>query len=150
MVSRSTVDGFLSEKKFAVVGASRSGSKFGNMVLKELGGKGYTMYPIHPEADAIGDTRCFRSYADLPEPVNAAFIAVSPKKSAAAVRAAHEAGVKRIWIQQGAQSDEAVAFCTEHGIAAVTRQCIMMYAEPVDSIHKFHRFLKRLFGRMPQ
>lgn len=149
MVSRSTVERFLAEKKFAVVGASRSGRKFGNMVLKELGDKGYTMYPIHPEADAIGEARCFRSYADLPEPVSAAFIAVSPKKTAAAVREAHEGGVKRVWIQQGAHSDEAVTFCNEHGIEYVTRQCILMYTDPVQSIHKFHRFLNRLFGRMP-
>jgi predicted CoA-binding protein len=150
MVSRSTVEGFLSEKKFAVVGASRSGGKIGNAVLTDLGPKGYTLYPIHPEADSVGDVKCYRSYADLPEPVNAAFIAVARDKSAAAVRQAHEAGVRRVWIQQGADSPEAVAYCTEHGLEAVTHECIFMFAEPVGSLHKLHRFFNRLFGRMPK
>ena len=149
MASMSEVEGFLSEKKFAVVGASRSGGKFGNSVLTDLADKGYTMYAIHPEADTVGGVKSYRSYADLPEPVNAALIAVAPGKSADAVRQAHEAGVKRVWIQQGAQSDEAIAFCDEHDMVAVTRECIFMFADPVESIHKFHRFLKRLFGRMP-
>jgi predicted CoA-binding protein len=81
--------------------------------------------------------------------VNAAFIAVAPAKCATAVRQAHDAGVKRVWIQQGAQSDEAVAFCEEHGMEAITKLCILMFAEPVGPLHKFHRFFKQLFGRMP-
>jgi uncharacterized protein len=150
MASKAAIEGFLSEKKIAVIGASRSSQKMGNIVLTELGPKGYELYPIHPEADSVGDVKSYRSYTDLPAPVNAAFIAVARDKSATAVQQAHEAGVGRVWIQQGADSPEAVDYCAEHGMEAVTHECILMYAEPVVSIHKFHRFFKRLFGRMPK
>ena len=150
MASKSAVEGFLAEKKIAVIGASRSGGKFGNVALKELRTKGYEVYAVHPEADTLGDITCYRSLSDLPEPVNAAFIAVSPTKSATAVREAYEAGIAKIWIQQGAKSQEAVDYCAEHGIEAITGECILLHAEPVESIHKFHRFLRSLFGRMPE
>ena len=149
MASRAGVEGFLAEKKIAVIGASRSGGKFGNVALKELQAKGYDVYPVHPEANILGDIKCYRSLTDLPEPVNAAFIAVSPKRTATAVKEAHEAGITRIWIQQGAKSPEAVDYCGKHKIDVVTGECILLHAPPVASIHKFHRFLKTLFGRMP-
>ena len=44
MASKSAVEGFLAEKKIAVIGASRSGGKFGNVALKELRTKGYEVY----------------------------------------------------------------------------------------------------------
>lgn len=150
MATAAQVEGFLSEKEIAVIGASRSGGKFGNMVIKELGEKGYTLYPIHPEADSVDGVKSFRSYAELPKPVSATFIAVAPDKCAAAVKEAHAAGIDRMWIQQMSQSPEAVAYCEQNGIDAVTKECILMYAEPVGSIHKFHRFFRKLFGRMPK
>jgi len=149
MATRAAIDGFLSEKAFAVVGASRSGGKMGNIVLKDLAGR-YTMYAIHPEADSVGGVKSYKSYSDLPEKVNAAWIAVAPTKTADAVRAAHEAGVRKVWIQQGAQSPEALAFCEANGIEAVSKACIFMFAEPVESIHKVHRFLKKIFGGLPK
>lgn len=149
MATKAAIEGFFSEKAFAVIGASRSGGKMGNAVLKDLAGH-HTMYAIHPEADEVGGVKSYRSYADLPEQVNAAYIAVAPAKTAGAVRTAHEAGVKKIWIQQGAQSDEALEFCSRNEIDVVAKECIFMYAEPVESVHKFHRSLKRIFGRMPE
>jgi hypothetical protein len=32
----------------------------------------------------------------------------------------------------------------------ISKQCILMWAEPVKSIHKFHRNLKKLFGLLPK
>jgi len=149
MATKAAIEGFLAEKKFAVLGASRSGGKMGNMVLKDLADT-YTMYPVHPEADEVGGVKSYRTFSDLPESVNAAFIAVAPSKSAAAVKTAHEAGIKKVWIQQGAHSPEAIEYCENNGITAVTKQCIFMFAEPVTSIHKFHRFVKRIFGGLPK
>lgn len=149
MTTRAAIDGFFEEKKFAVIGASRSGGKMGNAVLKDLADR-YTMYPIHPETDSVMGVKSYRSFEELPERVDAAYIAVAPGKSAAAVRQAHEAGVKRIWIQRGAQSDEAIRYCEENGLDAVTKECIFMFSEPVQSVHKVHRVFKRIFGGLPK
>ena len=150
MTSKAAVDSVLNEKNLAVIGVSRNHQKFGNMVVKELSGKGFSLFPVHPELDQVYGVKCYPSLTDLPEPAGAAFVAVAPQKSAAAVRQAHEAGITKIWIQQMAQSDEAIQYCREHDITFVSGECILMHAEPVGSIHKFHRFFKKLFGRMPR
>ena len=77
-------------------------------------------------------------------------IVVPPAQTEAVVRAAAEAGIKRVWMQQGSQSPEAIRFCEEHGISVVRRECILMFTEPVTSIHRVHRGLWRLLGKLPR
>ena len=82
--------------------------------------------------------------------VGGVIVFTPPAHTEKVVREAAAAGIKRIWIQQGAQSEEALAFCREKDLPAITRQCILMYVEPVDSIHGVHRWVKKLFGGMPK
>ena len=149
MVTAASVEAFVSQKRLALVGASRSGSKMGNVILRELTSKGYTVYPVHPEAQTINDAPAFASLGQLPEPVGGAIVCVKPERAEQVVREAKEAGIERVWLQQGGESQEAIAFCESNGVDAITKECILMFAEPVESIHRFHRFFKRLFGRMP-
>ena len=146
MTSREAVQEFISQRTLALVGVSRGGKKFGNSVLKELTAKGYTVFPVHPSADAIAGVRCWPSLRTLPEPVGGVVIVVPPAETEKVVRDAVAAGIRRIWIQQGAQSEAAVRFCADNKLPAVTKQCILMYVEPVTSIHAFHRWVKKLFG----
>jgi predicted CoA-binding protein len=139
----------MAEKKLALVGASRSGQKMGNAILNELKTKGYTVYPVHPQAEYIADEKCYPSLAALPESVGGAVIVVKPDQTERVVRDAHAAGIPRVWMQRGAESANALAYCRENGIDAVSRECILMFAEPVTSIHSVHRFFRRLFGAMP-
>lgn len=147
--SAATVAAFMSEKALAIAGVSRSGQKFGNSIMKELGAKGYTVYPVHPQADEIDGHACAHSLGELTQPVGGVIIVVKPEQAIHVVRDAHAAGIRRVWFQQGSQSNEAIEFCRQNGIDVVSQLCILMFAEPVESIHKFHRFLKRVFGTMP-
>jgi predicted CoA-binding protein len=148
MVSKTTIDGFLDQTTIALAGLSRSGTKFGNAVLKDLSGKGYEVLPIHPEAAEIGGVRCFRSLAELPTKVGGLVLVVPPTQTEALVKQAHEAGIVRVWMQQGAESGEAIRYCEDHGMDVVHGECIMMFAQP-KGIHKFHRWLRGAFGKLP-
>lgn len=149
MARATSVQDFVRQKKLALVGASRSGQKFGNTILNELKGKGYTVYPIHPDAESISGDACYASFAALPEAVGGVIVSVKPERTSGVVRDAHEAGITRVWIQQGAESSDAIAYCEEQGVDVITGECFLMFAEPVESIHRFHRFVKRILGRMP-
>jgi uncharacterized protein len=152
MSSTSTMEsvrGFLAEKKLAVVGVSRNPQKFGSAVFRELSSKEYTVYPVNPNAEKIGEEKCYPSVKELPESVGGVVIVVPPAQTESVLREVAEAGINRVWIQRGAESDGAAAFCHERGIDAVTGQCILMFAEPVASFHKVHRFFHKLFGKMP-
>jgi len=137
---QATIDAFVAEPALALVGVSRSGKKFGNIALRELRSHGYRVYPVHPLATEIDGVRCFRSLAELPEPVGGVVISVPPDQAVAAVRSAAAAGIRRVCLQQGAGSPYVVTVCRELGLEAVVNQCILMFASP-GGIHRAHRWI---------
>lgn len=144
-----TVREFLGHRSLALVGFSRSGKKFSNHVYKELSEKGYKLFPINPAAEEPSDVKVYPSLRDLPEPVSAALIVVPRAKTADVVREAAEVGVTSVWIQQGAESEEAVRVCQEKNLSFVSGRCILMFAEPAIWFHRVHRGVLGLFGRLP-
>ncbi len=149
MNTKQDIQDFLSQKSLAVVGLSRDPKAGSAGMARELRSKGYRLIPVNPNAAEIGGEKCYPSMAAVPEKVGGALFFTPPAATEKAVREAVDAGVRRIWIQQGAQSPEAIAFCKEKGLPAVTGQCVLMFAEPVTSIHSFHRWVKKLFGGLP-
>lgn len=150
MTTKADVEDFLSQEKFAVIGVSRKKSKFGNVIFRELKKKGREVYPINANADTIEDEKCYPDLKSLPEPVGGVIIVVPPAQTEQVVKDAKDAGITRVWMQQGAQSDAAITFCKENNISVVAKECILMFVEPVDSIHKFHRWLWKIFGKLPK
>jgi len=149
MTSQAAVNGFLADRTLALVGASRSGRKFGNMVLKELTAKGYRVLPVHPDAPEIDGHAAYPSLADLPEKVGGVIVVVPPAKAEQVVRDAASAGIERVWLQQGASSPAALQAAEAHGLSVVHGECILMFAEPTGSFHRVHRFIWKVFGRLP-
>ena len=149
MATKADVDGFVAERTLALVGVSRSGKKFGNMVLKELSGKGYRILPVHRTANEVDGHPAYPSLAALPEPVGGVIVVVPPAEAEQVVREASAQGVRRVWLQQGASSPAAIQFCEEHGMSVVHGECILMFAEPAAFFHRAHRFVWKLVGRLP-
>lgn len=81
---------------------------------------------------------------------SASNLVVPPLQSDKIVREANKLGIKAVWFQQGSSSDEAVKFCEENNISFVKDECILMFAEPVKSVHKFHRWLWKILGKLPK
>jgi hypothetical protein len=105
---------------------------------------------VNPNVAEIQGEKCYPSLASLPEKVSGALFLTPPSATEQAVREAIEAGVAHLWIQQGAESKNALAFCKDHGVGVVSGHCILMFAEPVGAFHKVHRFFKGLFGGLPK
>ena len=148
MTTSKQVEEFLGARRVALVGASRSGKKFGNMAARHLRGKGYQVYSIHPEVDTIDGERCYHNLKEIPEPVEDLLVVVRPEQSQKVVREAAEAGIKRIWLQQGAESTEAIEFCRQQGISVIHGECILMFADPTGP-HKLHRWIWKLLRKLP-
>ena len=148
MVNARTIDAFLAEPAIAVVGVSRTGRKFGNAACRTLREKGYRVYPIHPSAATIDGMPCYPALSALPEPVNAVLVVVRPPQAIDVVCEAAAAGVRRIWLQQGAESPQALELASKLGVDVIAGECVLMFAEPTG-IHKLHRNCRRLFGTLP-
>jgi predicted CoA-binding protein len=142
------IQDFVETKRIAIVGASRSGKKFGNSVYTELKQRGYDVYIVHPQAQEIGGVPCYPNLAALRDKVDGVVVCVPPKQSAQVLRDAAAAGLKKVWLQQGAQSTETTQVADELGLDPITGKCILMYAQPVGSVHGFHRAVVKIFGKL--
>jgi predicted CoA-binding protein len=149
MARRADINEFLSSQHLAVVGVSRSGRKFGNAAYRELKAQGYKLTPVHPTADRVEGDPAAHSLAELSEPADGILIVVPPAQTERVVQEAADAGIRRVWMQQGSESEEAIRFCAEHGMSVVARECILMYAEPAAFFHRAHRWVNQVIGRAP-
>jgi len=149
MTTRASIDDFLKQRTIAVVGASRNKRKFGNTLFRELKAKGYTAIPVNPHSESIEGERCYPSLKSLPVKVDGVAVVVPPHEAERIVRDAVDAGIPRIWLQQGAESKEAISFCEAHGVSVIHGECMLMYAPPPAFPHRAHRFFRTLLGRMP-
>jgi uncharacterized protein len=149
MTSQRSVDGFLRQHKVAVVGVSRSGRGFGHMAWKSLSQHGYEALPVNPNAEEIAGRRCYHSLAELPNDVGAALLVVPPAESEKVVREAASAGIRHIWMQQGAASPAALETCRELGVDAVSDECILMFIDQQHFPHNLHRWIWGALGKLP-
>lgn len=143
-----TIQDFIEGKRFAVVGASRSGKKFGNAVVTELKARGYPVFIVHPEAKEIGGEACYPNLAALAGKVDGVIVSVLPEKAEQVLAEAAQAGITKIWLQKGAESPAVLEKAKALGLDPVAGKCILMYIQPVRSFHRFHRGFAQLFGQL--
>ncbi len=141
---------FLQSKNIAIVGMSSKSTKFGNLAYKELSKKNINLYSIHPKAKKIDGVQCSANFNDIKDKIDGVLISVPPQEAEKVVESAYKAGIKNVWLQQGVQSDSAIQFCKDNGINVVHNECILMFAEPVGSFHKFHRWIWKILGKLPK
>lgn len=142
------IESFVRSKSIAVIGFSRSGKKFGNIVGKELIKRGYEIFPVHPEVQEIDGVKCYPSLKGLEGKVEALLVCIPPAGVSAVLEEAVQTGLTKVWLQQGAWSKEVQQTADSLGLQVVSKKCILMYAPPVTSIHKFHRTIVSIFGRL--
>lgn len=150
MTTRADVEDFLACERIAVVGVSRSGKKFGNLAYRELRAKGYQVIPVHPAAAQIEGDACVANLGAIAPRADGVLIVVPPAEAERVVRDADAAGINRVWMQQGSQSDAAVTFCHEHGMRVVANECILMFARPTGLFHRAHRWIAGALGSLPR
>jgi predicted CoA-binding protein len=141
MTATMTTDEFLSHKRLALVRLSAQTPVMGAKMDEELRPKGYEVSLVYLNAAGSDAT-----LDDVKDSVEGAIIAVPKSKCEAAVKEAIEAGIPRLWLQSGCDSKEAVALCEEKGVPVIHGACVLMYAQPVESIHGFHRWVWKTFG----
>lgn len=151
---RSVAD-FLSGRRFAVAGVSRSGgTSAANPVFRKLRDAGYDVVPVNPAAREVEGVTCYPDLASVGRPLDGVVIATHPRATLAVVEQCAALGVKRVWmhrsIGQGSVSDDAVRYCAEHGMSCIPGGCPVMFCEPVDPAHRCMRWLFQRLGRVPR
>ena len=120
---RERIDDFLRAGPYAVAGASGDRSKFGNKVLRCYLDNDLVAWPLNPRAAADGaaieGVAAYADFASLPEPVRGVSIVTPPEVTEQLVEAAAAAGIKRRWMQPGAESRRAIQRADELGLSVI-------------------------------
>lgn len=113
------IERFLSGKVFAVAGASNDRAKFGNKVLRSYQQAGRKVYAIHPRETLVEGAPGFAKLAELPEKVDGLSIITPPAVTEKLVEEAAAAGIRRLWMQPGAESPAAIARAQALGLELI-------------------------------
>ncbi len=97
------IEEFLKAKTFAVAGASRNRTKYGNKVFRAIIASGHTVYPLNPTAPEVEGQTAYASIAVLPAVPESLSIVTPPHVTREVIQQAIAAGVGNIWMQPGAE-----------------------------------------------
>jgi len=111
---------FLAGNVYAVVGASTDRAKYGNKVLRCYLQNGRTAYPVHPKEKEIEGLACYPDLASVPAPIHGVSVITPPPVTEKVVEAAAKAGIRRIWMQPGAESPAAVERAEALGLSVIS------------------------------
>jgi acyl-CoA synthetase (NDP forming) len=114
-----SLDKLMNPRSIAVVGASADrADAIGTRVIRNLRSMGYQgrIYPVNPRYKAVSDLACFPSLSQLPESVDAAFLAVPSAQGPDLVEEAAKNGISAIFMNANGYADG-----DENGVALQRR-----------------------------
>jgi predicted CoA-binding protein len=118
---------FLDGEPFAVVGASTNRDKYGNKVLRAYLQQDRPVYPVNPRAEEIEGVPSYPSLADLPRKPHGVSVITPPKISKQVVEEAAQLGIQHVWMQPGAEFDDAVEFGAQRGVHVIAGDaCVLV------------------------
>jgi len=113
------IETFLAGKPHAVVGASADRAKYGNKVLRAYLQNDRQVYPVNPNSEEVEGLATFPDLASLPQPVHGISVITKPVVTESLVEQAAELGIKNIWMQPGAESENAVQRAEQLGMNTI-------------------------------
>ena len=150
------VHDFLSQKRIAVAGVSRTNSQHpaGNLIYRRLKKVGHGVFPVNPHMETFEGDRCYPDLQSIPGGVDGVVIVTRPETTEQIVRDCSDAGIGRVWMHQSMRtgssvSPKAVDYCRQRNINVIAGACPMMFGRGVDFGHTCMRILMKLTGRLP-
>jgi hypothetical protein len=153
------VEGFLAQKKIAVVGVSDKRDTGCNLGYKNFKEAGYQVYAVNPRISTFEGDPCYADLKSIPQKPDAVFMLTNPKVTEQIVQQCVDLGIKHVWMHcmmgtkpglaagMTSVSQSAVELCKVNGITVIPGSCPNQFLNP-DGGHKFMRGMWKLFGFM--
>jgi acyl-CoA synthetase (NDP forming) len=151
------VDALLNPRNVVIVGASDKPGNWPQRVWRNLKRYEYpgAVYPLNPARSTVWDTRCYPSFAELPEPPDHVVILIPARLVATALREAAAAGARSATVMTSgfgesteaegqALAEELKQVIAETGLAVSGPNCLgnfntraRFFSMPDDRPHRF-------------
>ena len=106
-------------KSIAIIGASNNRNKFSNKAVRAYLQKGYKVYPVHPLLEIVEGVKAYKSVLDIPEDVEIASFYVPSSVGLKVLEETAQKGIKKIYLNPGAESNELVKKAKDLGIDVI-------------------------------
>lgn len=106
-------------KTVAIIGASNDRQKFGNKAVRAFQQQGYTVYPVNPNEAEVEGVRAYRSISEVPVRPEMISVYVPPPVLLKLLPEIAAKGCDELWLNPGAESDEAIAEAQRLGLNVV-------------------------------
>ena len=103
----------------AIIGASANAEKFGNKAVRAYIQQGWTVYPVNPKETIIEGLTVYKSVREIPGSVDEASVYLAPHLVPAVLQEIAAKGIKRVWLNPGTESDDAVERAEELGLEPI-------------------------------
>ncbi len=111
---------------WAVVGYSDNRRKYGNLIFHDLQAAGYVVFPVNRRGGRANGFQVYPSVRELPVKPGVVDIVVPPPETLKVIQDCLDIGIERVWMQPGAESDQAIQLCEDRGLKAVYHACAMV------------------------
>ena len=109
-----------SQSSLAIIGASTNRSKYSNKAAHAYLQSGYAVYPVNPRAAAVEGQKCYPSVLDIPVTPGEASFYVPSAIGLQLIEEVAAKGIRKVWLNPGAESDELIEKARSLGIEPIT------------------------------
>lgn len=113
----------------AVIGASKDRNKYGNRAVRAYLRQGWTVYPVNPNESVVEGIATFPKIEDIPAAVDRAALYVPPEVGTSLLAGIKAKGVRELFVNPGAESDELLAEAERLGLDAIQACAIVDIGE---------------------
>jgi predicted CoA-binding protein len=114
------------ETRIAVVGASNDPAKYGNVIVRNLAAKGYTVLPVNPKEKEIAGLPAFADLASVPGPVHVVNVVTPPTVTKKVLEEVARLGLSAVFLQDGSYDDAVLDVVATAPFKTVHEACIMV------------------------
>ncbi len=114
------------QTRIAVVGASNDPSKYGNVIVRNLVGKGYTVLPVNPHEPTIFGLPAWPSLRQVPGPIHVVNVVTPPSATRRILEEVADLGLPHVFLQDGSFDEDVLRYVDSAPFKTVYDACIMV------------------------
>ena len=114
------------ENLIVILGVSDNTDKYGYKIFKDLLEAGYKIKGINPKGGEVLGRAIYKNLEEIGEKPDLVITVVKPEITLAAVKKCAEMNIKKIWMQPGSESEEAITEAKNLGMEVISNACFMI------------------------
>lgn len=116
----------MKQKHIVVVGVSADTSKFGHKIFRDLLNAGYNADGVNIGGGKLFEKEIYKSLSQIPVKPHLVLMIIPPEQTEIVTEECIKLGIEEIWMQPGAESQNAIRKAKQAGIKVVSNSCFMI------------------------